>query len=108
MGGNELVSHLPRLPKHVGGDTDILIGSRYLKYFPEEVKKFESGLRIYESVFKGPDGTRGVLGGPHPGFAQFEKSMNGALLTKFAYYLAPTVDLITMWNGERDLGTPFM
>ena len=97
-GGNELVERLPQLPKHVGGDTDILLGSRYLKYFPDEVKKFETGLRIYESVFKGPDGSRGILGGPHPGFAQFE-----ALPTKFAYYLAPTVDLINRWNNERDL-----
>ena len=58
-------SSLPKLPKQVGGDTDILIGSKYLRYFPREIHKFESGLTICESVFSSSDGTRGIVGGPH-------------------------------------------
>ena len=38
IGGQKLVSRLPRLPTQVGGDTDLLIGSKYLKYFPDDVK----------------------------------------------------------------------
>ena len=28
---------LPRLPSHVGGGTDFMIGIKYFKYFPKEV-----------------------------------------------------------------------
>ena len=29
--------NLPKLPSHVGGKTDLLIGIKYLKYFPKAV-----------------------------------------------------------------------
>ena len=64
---------LPKLPTSVGGDVDILIGSKYLRYFPKIVFEHETGLGIYESSFEGVDGCRGVINGPHPKFSEAEK-----------------------------------
>ena len=85
IGGNELMSRLPRLPLKVGGDTDILIGIKYSKYFPKLVHEFESGLCIYESAFRSPKGTRGVLGGPHKEFSRVENSSD-VHISKVSYY----------------------
>ena len=60
--------NLPTLPESVGGETDIIIGSQYLKFHPKEVFSLDSGLTILESKFVGSDGSTGVLGGPHPSF----------------------------------------
>ena len=35
VGGKELVLRLPKLPSKVSGDTDILMGIKYLKYLFE-------------------------------------------------------------------------
>ena len=59
---------LPKLPKSVGGDIDIMIGAMYNRYIPNQVHKMENGLAIYESLFSGEDGSRGVLLGPHQSF----------------------------------------
>ena len=40
---------LPKLPKHVGGDTDIMLGALYNRYLPNQVHKMLNGLAIYES-----------------------------------------------------------
>ena len=55
----------PKLPAFVGGHTDFMIGVKYLQYYPEKVFQLLSGLAIYKSWFKNPDGTGGVTGGPH-------------------------------------------
>ena len=89
----------PNLPKNVGGDTDLLIGSRYLRYFPKMIKQLKSGLQILKSVFKAPDGSRGVVNGPHPSFAQF---VNGSHVSRFVY-LSSTSDLINLWKLEDSL-----
>lgn len=60
---------LPKLPSSVGGKIDMMIGIQYLKYHPQIIFQIHSGLTIYESVFKGSDGSRGVIGGPHPSFS---------------------------------------
>ena len=36
-----MVSNLPKLPEEVGGETDLLIGIKYLKYFPEEYLSYQ-------------------------------------------------------------------
>ena len=64
---------LPRLPDSVGGDTDLMLGIKYLKYYPEFVFRLPSGLTIYRSQFVSSDGSRGVVGGPHQVFTQIEK-----------------------------------
>ena len=63
---------LPRLPSEVG-ETDLMIGAQYFVYAPKLVFELQSGLTIYESGFCNPDGTRGVIGGPHPHFNKIEK-----------------------------------
>ena len=60
-------SRLPRLPDSVGGQTDLMLGIKYLKYFPEFVFKLPTGLTIYKSQFVSPDGSRGVVGGKEQG-----------------------------------------
>ena len=62
-GGN--VDNLPRLPSHVGGNTDLLIGVQYLKYYPQKIIELPNGLSIYKSQFVNSDGSRGVVAGPH-------------------------------------------
>ena len=53
-----LVHRLPKLPRSgVGGDTDILIGSKYNRYFPKPIFKLETGLEIFESFFVSPCGS---------------------------------------------------
>ena len=63
---------LPCLPVEVGREIDIMIGAAYFMYSPKLIFEMGSGLRIYESVFSSPDGSRGVIGGPHPKFTEVE------------------------------------
>ena len=98
IGGAELVSKLPRLTSMMkGGDVDVLIGSKYLRYFPEKVHKFESGLGIFESVFIGEDGTRGVLNGPHK---LFETCANGKGNAHVGYH---TTAIRNSWMIENEI-----
>ena len=94
-------SLLPKLPKKVGGDTDILIGSKYLRYFPKEIHKFESGLTIFESVFTSSDGTRGIIGGPHEDWEKFERSSGVAMSN--VVYNATTLIVRQAWTIEREI-----
>ena len=65
---------LPRLPENVGGETDIMIGIQYLKYFPVMKFSLPNGLTIYESQFSSYDGKRGIIGGPHRVFSEIHKA----------------------------------
>ena len=57
---------LPQVPDEIGGArVDVMIGIKYLSYFPELVFSLPSGLSIFESRFRTMCGRRGVLGGPH-------------------------------------------
>ena len=69
-------SPLPKLPKTVGGETDIMIGILNNKYMPKQVLELESGLAIHRSVFTSSDGSRGVIGGPHSSFGVSDKATN--------------------------------
>ena len=40
--------NLPKLPKSVGGNTDLMLGIQYLKYFPREIHKMADGIFIFE------------------------------------------------------------
>ena len=72
--GEEFVNTLPRLPKDVGGDTDILLGTKFAKYLPKEIFRMDSGLTLFDSAFLSSDGTSGVVGGPHPKFSEIRQS----------------------------------
>ena len=61
---------LPRLPESVGGETAIMIGSQYMKYFPDQVHRLPNGLTLYKSQFLSDDGTRGLVNGPHKSFSE--------------------------------------
>ena len=50
----------------VGGRcVDIILGIRYLKYYPELVYSLPSGLAVYKARLKSASGCQAVLGGPH-------------------------------------------
>ena len=70
--GGEL-KNLPALPKCVGGDTDFMLGIKYLRYFPEKIFQLPSGLTIYKSHFRNADGSFGIIGGPHKIFTEIEQ-----------------------------------
>ena len=66
---------LPNLPSVLeGGDVGIIIGSKYMRYFPKTVFELDTGLRVLESKFVSTDGSRGALNGPHD---FFESGGNG-------------------------------
>ena len=77
----------PKLPSSVGGDVDILVGSKYLRYFPKVVFEHETGLGIYKSPFAGVDGCRGVLNGPHPKFSEIERNFRGNHVKSETYFV---------------------
>ena len=90
---NPLSTSLPKLPKEVGGDTDILIGAKYFYTHPREVWRSKTGLSVFDSSFVGADGTTGIVYGPHKSFSdtenEFRKKNPSHLATKS--YLAPSV-----------------
>ena len=69
--------YLPKLPKSIGGDVDIMIGIRYLRYHPQIIFKLVNGLSIYSSVFNSADGSCGIVGGPHRSFAETHRQFYG-------------------------------
>ena len=68
------VKNLPNLPRYVGGNTDFMIGIKYLRYYPKKIFQLPSGLSIYKSWFKNSDSSRGVIGGPHEVFTRIEST----------------------------------
>ena len=88
--------NLPKLPESVGGETDLMIGIKYLKYFPEAVFRLPSGLTIYESPFLSTDGTRGVVGGPHQVFTMIERHYCCDTFTSLGTYFVQQVMLVRM------------
>ena len=94
QGGDTLLNSLPKLPKEVGGDVDILIGLTYKKYFPKEVWQSPDGLFVSDSRFLSEDGTTGVVGGPHSKFTQVENTERSAGTFSFFSYTAPVIESI--------------
>ena len=82
QGGEVLQKRFPKMPRKVGGETDIIIGIKYFKYFPEEVHKFPSGL----------SGSDGVYGGPHPQFTKAEKKHRD-VHGKMCSYILPETEV---------------
>ena len=80
-------SELPRLPAYVGGDTHLMIGSKYMKYHPVFKFQMPSGLRIFESCFESSDGSRGVIGGPHSVITEIERKLGGSFVSYFSEQL---------------------
>ena len=70
-GGN--LFQLPDLPAFVGGNVSFMFGILYNRYFPTEIFRLPSGLSIFKSRFKNPDGSYGVVGGSHRRFREIEE-----------------------------------
>uniref|UniRef100_A0A7M6DQR2 Peptidase aspartic putative domain-containing protein n=1 Tax=Clytia hemisphaerica TaxID=252671 RepID=A0A7M6DQR2_9CNID len=97
-------SQLPKLPPTIGGNVDLMIGIRYLRYFPKFVFQMPSGLTIYQSIFRSSCGSRGVIGGPHQLFTminnEFHRTGKSDFISKqfrlyqTGYQLNPDVPLL--------------
>ena len=69
----------------VGGQpVDIILGIRYLKYYPQLVYSLPSGLAVYRARLKSASGCQAVLGGPH---AAWTVAANQAQLMNPRVYL---------------------
>ena len=53
-----------------------------------------NGLTLYESQFKSPDGSRGLVGGPHSVFTKIHKDFKGSHLSMSAFI----VDLVKCYH----------
>ena len=85
-------------PSQWGGETDLMIGIQYLKYYPKRIFSLPNGLTIYESQFLNADGSRGMVGGPHRVFTEIHKNMKGNHLSMSAYL----VDIVNIYqNGFK-------
>ena len=94
---NIKLNDIPQFPKKAGGETDIMIGIQYQKYFPVEVIRLPSGLTLYESKFVGEDGTRGIIAGPHASFTAVEARYGNQYASKA--YLTATIHEVTLGNS---------
>lgn len=57
---------LPEAPTTIGGKpVDVLLGIKYLRYYPELLFSLPCGLGVYKSKLKCSGGFQAVLGGPH-------------------------------------------
>lgn len=95
---------LPRTEKSIGGrQVDLMIGIRYLKYYPKPVYSLPSGLTVYKAVFEGVGGLQGVLGGVHRSWRQALESAQtlGYQAYVTAEYRAYSVECSTLLFRER-------
>ena len=83
-----------------------MLGKHYLKYFPREIVRLNSGLTMYESVFLSSDRSRGVIAGPHPKFTIIHKSSNFVFSGTHCYYTPTVKNYIEHLNTVRD--TPLL
>ena len=97
------LSNLPKLPPCVGGDTDIMLGIQYLKYFPKEIHRMENGLALFESPFMSYDKSRGTVGGPHKSFNLLHKNLSNHV--DFNAYFSQTIpDSQSYFRQNLDTG----
>ena len=65
---------LPKLPSAVGGEIYLMIGVKYLRYYPKPVHQLPSGLTLFQSSFCNANRERGAVGGPHKVFTDVHKN----------------------------------
>ena len=82
----DVLPRLPSLSEEVGGKVHFMLGKHYLKYFPREITRLDTGLTIYDSMFESYDKTTGVVSGPHPQFTKVHRSAHFALDRRLSYY----------------------
>ena len=91
------VEDLPKLMATVGGNTDFMIGVKYLRYFSKRIFQMDSGLTIYRSAFKNADRSYGIVGGPHKLFSQIEKTLS----QKSQQFCVESVSAIYNWISSQ-------
>jgi hypothetical protein len=68
---------LPAVADKLGGTpVDIMIGIRYVKYYPELLFILPSGLAVHRSQFAAPNNEILILGGPHPSWERCAERCN--------------------------------
>ena len=61
---------LPTIDERIGGErVDVMIGIKYLKYYPVLVFSLPSGLAVYRARLQSASGRQAILGGPHAAWA---------------------------------------
>ena len=96
------ISYLPKLPKSVGGETELMIGVKFLKYFPKFRAMLPCGLSIYESVFLNPDGSRGVVAGPHRIVAEIYRKVGCNYASLAAFFSEQSISYRNSLRVDRD------
>ncbi len=94
---------LPKLTKSVGGDTHIMIGALFNKYFPKELFRLPNGLSVYRSFFKNPDGSRGIVSGPHKIVAEIHKSLGSNFVMTRSYLTEAAQSYIKGFRMDVDV-----
>ena len=90
----ELMPRLPMLSGEVGGKVHLMLGKHYMKYFPREIVRLESGLTMYDSMFESYDHTTGVVCGPHPQFNLVNRSAHFSVGIMRSYYSREALQVI--------------
>ena len=87
---------LPQREDRIGGDyVDVMLGIRYIKYFPRLLFSLPSGLGVYRTVLRSVGGKSGVLGGPHPAWRQ---ALHCSHLLTARMYLSMEMQAFTSQN----------
>ena len=86
---------LPAAPDMIGGaPVDLMLGIRYIRYFPQLMFMLPSGLGVYKSQLAAKNDEVCILGGPHPSWERCKESSNFAGAHSFftaelrAYYFS--------------------
>ena len=88
---------LPAVESAIGGcSADIMLGIRYLRYFPRPIFSLPSGLSVYRTVIRGAGGMTGVLGGPHKAW---EKALESSHLTTARIFLSSEMKALSSQNA---------
>ena len=94
---------LPKLATEVGGETHIMIGTLYNKYFPKELFRLPNGLSIYRSFFKNPDGSRGIVSGPHRIVSEVHKAFGSNFVMTRSYLTAAAKSYFEGYRMDIDV-----
>ena len=75
------------IPDVLGGEVDMILGSKYLKIYPEAIQVTPSGLTVSRSRLRSPGGTKAaVISGPVKFLNQIFESMNAKDCLDFGLY----------------------
>ena len=78
---------LPAADSCIGGrDVDIMIGMKYMKYYPRLLYSLPNGLSVFKAMIKGGKGNQAVLGGTSPLWKSAMKSAHS--MGPAAYFVA--------------------